>query len=117
MPTHYETLGIEENSSPREIKNAYRRLSLRYHPDKNSGNSEYFLKIKEAYDILSDISKKQKYDARLSNQREEEKRKSGLESKIVQTTPRIVKTKIKVVNFSLKVIYREIKVEKGKFGK
>jgi len=65
MKDYYQILGVDKNSSPEEIKKAYRKLALQYHPDKNPDNKEAEAKFKdiaEAYDILSDPSKKQKYD-------------------------------------------------------
>ncbi|MBI4642667.1 MAG: molecular chaperone DnaJ [Deltaproteobacteria bacterium] len=65
MEDYYETLGISRNATPEEIKTAYRRLALRYHPDKNPGNQaaeERFKLLSEAYQVLSDIEKRQLYD-------------------------------------------------------
>lgn len=65
MPTHYEILGLSNNCSPEEIKKRYRELSLKFHPDRNPGDStatEKFQKINEAYETLSDPSKRQQYD-------------------------------------------------------
>tara|TARA_Y100001970_G_C14195903_1_gene838070 strand:+ start:1215 stop:2078 length:864 start_codon:yes stop_codon:yes gene_type:complete len=61
---YYKILGISKNATKKEIKKAYRKLALKYHPDKNSSpNAEdTFKKISEAYDILSDDKKKQMYD-------------------------------------------------------
>jgi len=61
----YKILGVDKNSSPEEIKKAYRKLALQYHPDKNPGNKEAEEKFKEissAYDILGDPEKKARYD-------------------------------------------------------
>jgi molecular chaperone DnaJ len=65
MKDHYKTLGIERNSSADEIKKAYRKLAMKYHPDKNPGDSaaeSKFKDISEAYDVLSDTQKKREYD-------------------------------------------------------
>ena len=62
---HYKTLEVSETATSEEIKKAYRKLSLKYHPDRNQGNSEsvkQFQKINEAYEILGDIGKKNQYD-------------------------------------------------------
>ena len=62
---YYEILGIQRNSSASEIKNAFRSLARKYHPDKNQGDAESEIKFKEvqeAYAILSDANEKRKYD-------------------------------------------------------
>lgn len=68
--TFYNILGLEETATKEEIKKAYRKLSLQWHPDKNPGNSiaiEKFQKISEAYETLSDENKRHEYDGRNSN--------------------------------------------------
>lgn len=62
---HYKTLGIERDATAQQIKKAFRKLSLQYHPDKNQGNEEArkkFVEITEAYEVLSDEEKRQIYD-------------------------------------------------------
>jgi DnaJ-class molecular chaperone len=61
---YYEILGLEKNVSETEIKKAYRKLSLKYHPDKSSepGTEEKFKEISKAYSILSDSDKRRDYD-------------------------------------------------------
>ena len=50
----YEILGIQKSANHKEIKNAYKTLSLKYHPDRPEGDQEIFKKISEAYNILID---------------------------------------------------------------
>lgn len=62
---YYEVLGISKSSSPSEIKKAYRKMAIKYHPDKNPNNKEAeekFKKAAEAYEVLSDENKKARYD-------------------------------------------------------
>jgi molecular chaperone DnaJ len=61
----YEVLGLQKGASDEEIKKAFRKLAIKYHPDKNQGDKEAeekFKEINEAYQVLSDAEKKAKYD-------------------------------------------------------
>ncbi len=65
MANYYETLGVDKNASEDEIKSAYRRLAKKYHPDLNKDNPDAATKFKEvaeAYEVLSDDSKRSNYD-------------------------------------------------------
>lgn len=59
---YYEVLGVSKSASADEIKKAYRRLAVQYHPDKEGGNEEKFKEINEAHDVLKDAQKRQRYD-------------------------------------------------------
>ena len=62
---YYDVLGVNKSASPEELKSAYRKLAVKYHPDKNPGDTkaeEKFKEASEAYGILSDKEKKQNYD-------------------------------------------------------
>lgn len=63
---YYDVLGLPRNSSDEDIKKAYRKLAMKWHPDKNRDNAEEaarkFQDIGEAYDVLSDMEKRAIYD-------------------------------------------------------
>ena len=59
---YYEILGLKENCSQKSIKKRYKKLALRFHPDKNGGDEEKFKSISLAYEVLSDKEKREKYD-------------------------------------------------------
>ena len=62
---YYEILGVSKSSSADEIKKAYRKVAMQFHPDRNPGDhaaEEKFKEAAEAYEVLSDDQKKAKYD-------------------------------------------------------
>lgn len=68
MENYYELLGLNPFANELEIKTAYRKMAIKYHPDKTAGDkglAEKFLIIKEAYEVLSDKVRRAKYDDQL----------------------------------------------------
>ena len=71
MKDYYYFLGIPQNASAEDIKKAYRKLSLKYHPDKNENDdyfSDRFKEVKEAYETLTNPERKRIYDQNLGSQ-------------------------------------------------
>ncbi len=59
---YYEILGVSKSASADEIKKAFRKAAVRYHPDKEGGNEAKFKEVNEAYEVLKDQQKRQRYD-------------------------------------------------------
>ena len=58
----YEVLGISKDASADEIKKAFRKLAVKHHPDKEGGDEAKFKEASEAYEVLKDTTKRQRYD-------------------------------------------------------
>ena len=66
--TYYEILGVKQDADFDEIKSKYRKLAMKYHPDRNPDNKEAeerFKQVSEAYEILGDAEKRKNYDEKL----------------------------------------------------
>lgn len=79
---YYKILGVDKNASQDEIKKAYRKLAMKYHPDRNPGNKkaeEKFKQITEANEVLSDTEKRKKYDTLGSNWKQYQSQGQGFQ--------------------------------------
>jgi len=79
---YYKIIGVDRNASQDEIKKKYRKLALRYHPDRNPGDKaaeEKFKEITEAHEVLSDPEKRKKYDALGANWKQYQTKGRGFE--------------------------------------
>lgn len=84
MKSHYEILGLNPDASAEEIKKAYRKLSLKFHPDRNEGDNYFasmFRQVNEAYSVLSDAEKRRSYDGMRIRASEAERIAEALKSK------------------------------------
>ena len=62
---YYNLLGVSRDASEQELKRAYKKLAMKYHPDRNQGDKnaeKKFKEVSEAYEVLSDQNKRQAYD-------------------------------------------------------
>ncbi len=59
---YYKILGVSKNASPEELKKAFKKLAMEHHPDRPGGNEQKFKEINEAYQVLGDAEKRQRYD-------------------------------------------------------
>jgi DnaJ-class molecular chaperone len=67
MNNYYETLGVSKDATQDEIKKAYRKLVIQYHPDKNPEGGEKFKEIASAYEVIGNDTKRAQYDNSLNN--------------------------------------------------
>lgn len=67
MNNYYDILGVSKDATQEDIKKAYRKLAIQYHPDKNPEGADKFKEIAEAYDTLSNEENRKKYDYKLNN--------------------------------------------------
>lgn len=77
---YYQTLGVSKDASQEDLKKAYRKLAVKYHPDKNQGNKEAeerFKELSEAYEVLRDPEKRKKYDKLGANWKQYENAGAG----------------------------------------
>ncbi len=65
--THYQVLGISSEATTQDVKDAYRALAMRYHPDRETGDAESFQIVRKAFETLSNQQLRQDYDRTLRN--------------------------------------------------
>ena len=83
----YTLLGVPRNASVEEVRRAYREAALRLHPDKNTGpgDTELFLKVNKAYEILSDLDQRTVYDQGLVEHDAELTARSSFRAGVIQS--------------------------------
>lgn len=106
MINHYQILNISENATVEEIKIAYRKLAILYHPDKNKNidANQKFVKIKNSYDVLLDPIKRKKFDKELEIQRLQSKIYNELNKKTIKPQHHKAQKKYGLRKFILVVI-------------
>lgn len=80
---YYEVLGVSENADISEIKKKYRKLAMKYHPDRNSGDenaTKKFREVTEAYEVLGDEKKREEYDCKRKNVQSQRRNKNKNEN-------------------------------------
>lgn len=103
---YYQILGLPPTCNDEEIKRAYRKLAMKFHPDKNSNDKyfeERFKELQEAYDVLSDTTKRNEYDLRFASSTEQSNQPKSTHRKTRQgTTPESLATDVEEASRNLK---------------
>ena len=89
LPDYYKILGVNRSASEQEIKKAFKKLAVKYHPDKNAGNKnseEEFKRINSAYQVLSDSTQKYRYDSKLEYQEFQARQRAAYSQSNTQKT-------------------------------
>ena len=87
---YYEELGIKKEATVEDVKHAYRKLAKIYHPDKNPDNekaAKRFVRIAEAYEILSDKETRKEYDTTLKNEKKSSQKNQASYASTVHVNP------------------------------
>lgn len=116
MKNYYEILGIQNEASADEIKKAYRKLSLKFHPDKNDNDlffSDMFRNITEAYNVLNDPKKREIYNQQLTGKKEDTKEIVEFDSEIIDAALVIIKENVA----SLTILQRKLLIGYSKAGR
>jgi len=107
---HYDTLGVNRNATPKEVKLAYKMMALALHPDKNKFGAQLMKQINEAKDVLLDESKRNKYDSYLdsggSSINEQESSSSGtnsLQQRLIQSEHQRIMLSMKVSTLEMEL--------------
>lgn len=115
MRDYYEMLGIKPNATDYEIKQAYRKLSLKLHPDKNDSDeffSEIFKSVNEAYSVLSDFEKRKQYDLEIKKNGQIKKRIEDYDNLIIDSIALILVNQ----NASTSLIQRKFSIGYNRAG-